>query len=70
MNISSNGKLLLAAARELTLKWQDTKNYWQDAKAHEFEQRYINELIGAVDRAAPVFDSLNKMIEKVRTDCE
>lgn len=70
MNLSSNGKLLVAATKELTLKWDDTKNYWQDMKAHEFEVKYLNDLLTIIDRSGPVFDDLGKLIDKVRSDCE
>jgi hypothetical protein len=70
MTISSNGKLLLAATRELMLKWNDTKESWQDMKNREFEQKYLNDLLTAADRAGAVFDDLNKLMEKVRSECE
>ena len=70
MSISSNGKLVMAATKELWLRWEETKASWQDAKSAEFERRYLLELQSAVDRALPVFTDLDKLIEKVRTDCE
>jgi hypothetical protein len=70
MSISSNGKLVMAATKELWLRWEETKASWQDAKSQEFERRYLLELQSAVDRALPVFADLDKLIEKVRSDCE
>ena len=70
MNISSSGKLVLSATKELWLRWEETKNYWQDAKADEFERRYLLELQSNVDRALPIFSDLDKLISKVRSDCE
>ena len=70
MNISSNGKLIMAATKELWLRWEETKSSWQDAKSTEFEQRYLLELQSSVDRALPVFVDLDKLIDKVRSDCE
>lgn len=70
MSISSNGKLVMAATKELWLRWEETKNFWQDAKAAEFEHRYLLELQSSVDRALPIFADLDKLIGKVRSDCE
>ena len=70
MSISANGKLVLSATKELWLRWEETKNYWQDAKSDEFERRYLLELQSSVDRALPIFSDLDKLIAKVRSDCE
>ena len=70
MSLGTNGKLIAAATKDLSLKWADTKHQWQDIKSHEFEQKYMDELIVSVDRAVPVFDDLEKLISKVRNDCE
>ena len=70
MNISANGKVIVMATKELSRKWDETKDSWQDAKSREFEQKYLFELIAGVDRAVPVFDDLDKLISRVRSDCE
>jgi hypothetical protein len=70
MTISSNGKLLVGATKELMLKWRETRESWQDQKAHEFEQKYLNDLLTIIDRSGSVFDDLGKLVDKVRSDCE
>jgi hypothetical protein len=70
MNISVNGKLLVTATKQLAMKWDETKSHWPDVKSHEFEQRFLAELLTGVDRAMPVFDDLDKLVSKVRKDCE
>jgi hypothetical protein len=70
MSISANGKLVMSATKELWLRWEETKNHWQDAKSHEFEQRYLLELQSHVDRALPIFSDLDKLISRIRSDCE
>ena len=47
MSLSGNRSRLVAVAKELSLKWDDTKTYWQDDKSREFEQRYLQELFAA-----------------------
>jgi hypothetical protein len=70
MNISANGKMLAMATKELSLRWAETRDAWKDAKSVEFEQKYLAELMASVDRAVPVFDDLDKLISRVRSDCE
>lgn len=69
-HISSNGRIVSALTKDLLRTWAGTKEHWQDAKAQEFEHRFISELAGSVDRAVPVFEDLEKLIKKIRTDCE
>lgn len=70
MNISSNGKMVASATKELMRKWSETRESWRDAKSEEFEQRHIRELEATVDRAMPVFEMLEKLVTKIRNDCE
>ena len=67
--IGSKNKLL-AATRELTLKWQDTKNYWRDEKGAEFERKYLVELVANVDKAVMVMEKLDELLTKIKKDCE
>ena len=70
MNISGNGKMLVTATKDLSLRWAETREAWQDSRSREFEQKFLTELMASVERAAPVFDDLDKVISKVRSDCE
>ena len=70
MSISANGKILVMATKELSRKWDETKESWQDAKSREFEQKYLFDLLSSVERAVPVFDDLDKLISRIRSDCE
>ena len=70
MNIGGNGRSLVMLTKQLSLQWEQTRSFWRDAKAQEFERKFLRELTAAVDRAAPVFDDLDKLVTKVRTDCE
>jgi hypothetical protein len=67
--IGSKNKLL-ATTRELSLKWQDTKNYWRDEKAAEFERKYLMELFINVDKAVNVMEKLDELLTKIKKDCE
>jgi len=66
---TSKGRLV-GASKELALKWEETKNYWRDAKSQEFERQYLQELFAGVNRAVSVIEKLDEILKKVRSDCE
>jgi hypothetical protein len=70
MNLSGNKGRLTGLTREISLKWSDTKNHWQDARSREFESRHMVELVANVDRAIIIMDKLDVLLRKVRSDCE
>ena len=70
MSLSGSKNRLVAITKELSNRWDETKNYWRDAKAQEFEQRYMAELFASVDKTITVMDKLNEVVTKVRNDCE
>jgi hypothetical protein len=65
-----SGNKLTAITRELWAQWQQTKASWKDARSQEFEQKYLEELLSSVDRTATAIEQLDKVITKVRKDCE
>ena len=70
MNLAGNKSRLAGLTKELALQWEQTKNYWRDAKSAEFEHKYIEELLVGVDKAAMVIDKLDELVRKVIKDCE
>ena len=68
--MSGNGAKLMALTRVLVQEWNQTKECWRDAKCEEFERKYIQELTTGVDRAVSVIEQLDKLITKIRKDCE
>ena len=68
--MSGNGSKLMALTKGLSLQWQQTKESWKDAKALEFERHYIDDLLTSVDKAVTVFEQLDKIVAKIRNDCE
>lgn len=70
MSLLSINSRLNALTRELNNQWQSTKTQWKDAKSREFEQHYMEELVSSVDRAVTVIEKLDKLLTKIRKDCE
>ena len=67
--VGSKGRLL-GASKELSLKWEDTKNHWRDEKSREFERKYLQELFAGMEKAITVIEKLDESLKKVRSDCE
>jgi len=61
---------LAMLTKDLSLRWERTMDYWHDAKSLEFERKYIELLRDSVDKTIPVIEELDKLITKVRRDCE
>ena len=64
------GHRLGALTRDLNNRWQHTKESWRDDKAVEFERHYIEELNSGVDKSIGVIEQLDKLLAKIRNDCE
>lgn len=70
MSIVANRTRLESSTQQLMNQWRQTKEYWQDAKAAEFERRYLDELLNGVNVAVGAIEELEKVVSKIRTDCE
>jgi hypothetical protein len=68
--MNANGTRLTAITKELWNQWQQTKHYWKDARSEEFEQKYLAELVAGVDKTVTVIEQLDKLLGKIRRDCE
>ena len=69
MNGGSKNRLL-GLTKELAADWAATKDHWSDAKSHEFEKRFIDDLMAGVTAAMTNMDTLERALNKVREDCE
>ena len=70
MSLSANRTSLATVTKELSIHWQETKESWKDAKSQEFERQYLDELFDSVDTAVAVMDQLDKILNKIRTECD
>jgi len=68
--MSANQNRLTGLTNDLRAEWEQTKHYWNDAKSHEFEQRFLSELIPAVNQTLSTIESLERVLAKLRQDCE
>lgn len=70
MSLLANKSRLLAITKDLSVQWEQTKETWRDMKCREFEDKYLKDLFASVDAAARVLDELDKVLGKIRSDCE
>ncbi len=70
MSLSVCKTRLATVTREVSNQWDQTKHYWQDAKCQEFEREYIELLQTSVEKAITVIDELDKLMAKIRNDCQ
>ncbi len=68
--MNANGTRLSGITKELWGQWLQTKTYWRDTKSQEFEQKYLSELVSSVDKTVTVIEELDKLLQKIRRDCE
>jgi hypothetical protein len=68
--MNAHGSRLTGITKDLWAHWQQTKDYWRDDKAHEFERKYMDELMVTVDRSVGIIEQLDKLLIKIRKDCE
>lgn len=68
--MSASQNRLMSLTNNLRAEWEQTKSYWNDAKSREFEERFLQELIPAVNQAISNIESLERTLNKIRTDCE
>ena len=68
--MNANGTRLAGITKDLCTEWQQTKQYWRDAKSEEFERKFLEELRAGVDKTVTVIEQLDKLITKIRKDCE
>jgi len=70
MSLNHSKGRLVGLSRELLRVWQDTRESWRDEKAREFDSVYMQPMFDAVDHASAAIDDLDKVLQRLRQDCE
>lgn len=68
--MSASQNRLVGLTNELRAEWEQTKHYWNDAKSREFEQRFLTELLSGVNQTINNIESIERVLAKIRSDCE
>ena len=61
---------LIQIARELNERWLATTVHWRDAKAQDFEKRYMEPVPSLVTKTSAAMNELEIILKKIRKDCE
>jgi hypothetical protein len=70
MSLSANKARLGEMTKDLLARWEQTHEQWRDARAADFETKYLRELKSDVDKALGAMNELEKVLAKMRSDCE
>jgi len=70
VSIQSNRSHLVLMSEDLAREWNATKESWRDEKARDFERDFMEQLPGNVRVAAATLEKLDKLLRKVKADCE
>ena len=68
--MTGSSNRLMGLTKELRAEWERTKQYWSDAKSAEFERRFLDELFAGVNQAQNNIETLERILAKIREDCE
>ena len=68
--MSASQNRLAGLTNNLRAEWEQTKHSWADAKSREFEQRFLDELFAGVNQTITNIESLERVLAKIRADCE
>lgn len=69
MSVHSQRNQLGALTKQLMAQWSESKSHWRDAKAAEFEKRYLGDLVDNINASMVVLDKLDETLKKIRKDC-
>lgn len=70
MSLNHSKGRLVGLSRELLRQWQETQVHWRDEKSREFDSHCMQALFDAVDQAATAIEDLDKLLHRLRQDCE
>ncbi len=57
------------AIRALRLRWEETKEGWNDANSKQFEEQYLVELEQSCMKAAEHMDRISQVLNKACKEC-
>ena len=70
MAVIANRARLEGLTKELLMRWHETKDSWRDVKSEEFESKYLLELKASVEKTVTVIEQLDKVVSRIKRDCE
>lgn len=68
--MNASASRLSGITRDLWNRWLDTKTAWRDVKGQDFEEKYLVDLVSSADKTVAVIEQLDKLLLKIKKDCE
>jgi hypothetical protein len=71
LSVDGSSRARLAhATRDLMVAWEAARSNWRDARATEFQSRFLEGLPEATGAAISAMEELAALLGRVRQDCE
>jgi len=70
MSLKGSAGKMSKSTKQLMISWAETTHAWRDTQALEFERKYLEPLPQAVETAVKVMNELDKVLTRIRQDCE
>jgi hypothetical protein len=70
MSMNASKSRLAALTKDLAARWRETRESWRDDRAREFEQHYMDDLLSGVTNTLNSIDNLERILNRIREDCE
>lgn len=70
MSLESDKAVLMKVSKDLKSSWEQVTDSWLDVKSQEFERNYLEPLQTNITMAVETIEKLDKLLTKVRKDCE
>ncbi|HVT90093.1 MAG TPA: hypothetical protein VHD56_14665 [Tepidisphaeraceae bacterium] len=70
MGVYEGRGTLAKALKQLETRWAETRFSWDDARAREFEQRFLVPLRGDMMTAVTAMDQMAGLMTRIRHECE
>ena len=70
MSLLASKMRLLRMTKALLNGWEQTRVHWRDERGSTFHDQYIRQLLPSVNAATEAIDKLDKLLAKIRHDCE
>ena len=68
--MSASSARLAALSKELLQRWHQTREDWNDEQSVDFERRFLQDLFATVDRSLGTMEQLDKLVARIKQDCE
>ena len=69
MSVTVGRAKLKNGLTELLIKWEETRQIWNDQRSRQFEKQFIDPLEPEVRAALAAMDRLNAQITQAERDC-